>query len=296
MNSKEFGFLLLCSHFGDPQRKCLTTAQFRTLANRVSAMERPTQQRQLDQADLLQLGYDRIFADRVLKLLSQQALLEQYLREAQKAGCMPIARISETYSAVLHRRWGADAPGCLWAKGDRSLLSKPAVALVGSRQLREENLRFAQEVGAQAARQGFVLVSGNAVGADRAAQESCLHSGGQVISVVADDLRDHKEQENVLYLSEDSFDMPFSSQRALSRNRVIHGLGIVTLVAQSGLNGGTWDGTVKNLKQNISPVFCFADGSQAMQELCNLGATAVTACDLADLSALKPNTPNFIDQ
>lgn len=288
--------MLLCSHFGDPQRNCLTTAQFRTLAHRVSAMEKPAVTRQLEEKDIMRLGYDSAFAQRVVKLLSQEMLLKRYLQEGEKAGCVPVSRISAQYPAILHLRWGADAPGCLWAKGDLSLLQKPAVGLVGSRQLRQENLRFAQIAGQQAARQGYVLVSGNATGADQAAQESCLDHGGQVICVVADRLSDYREKENVLYLSEDSFDMPFSPQRALSRNRVIHALGKCTLVAQCGLKGGTWDGTVKNLKHGISPVFCFADGSQPVQQLCALGATEIDLQALEDLSALQSNTPNFIDQ
>ena len=296
MRPAEQGFLLLTSHLGDPERKVLTVAQLRDLAGRAKDLDITDPNRNMQIEDLVRLGYAPDMAQRILRLLDDKELLEYYLHRGARQGCQVLTRVSDGYPMQVRAKLGLDSPGCLWAKGDITLLGRPSVSAVGSRDLRKANRDFAREVGVQAAKQGYVLVSGNARGADTVAQEACLAAGGCVISVVADDLRDHKEQENVLCLSEDSFDMPFSSQRALSRNRVIHGLGIVTLVAQSGLNGGTWDGTVKNLKQNISPVFCFADGSQAMQELCNLGATAVTACDLADLSALKPNTPNFIDQ
>ena len=87
------------------------------------------------------------------------------------------------------------------------------VALVGSRELREENWKFAAEVGRQAALQGYVLVSGNARGADRTAQEACLAAGGKVICVVADDLWKQPLRENILYLSEDDFEEGFSAQR-----------------------------------------------------------------------------------
>lgn len=75
-------------------------------------------------------------------------------------------------------------------------------------------------------------------GADQAAQAGCLDSGGQVISVVADALHSHLEQPNVLYLSEEDYDMPFSTLRTLRRNRVIHALGQVVLVAQSRAGQG----------------------------------------------------------
>ena len=40
MNNKERGFLLLTGHLGNPERKPLTVAQFRNLANRVAQMDR----------------------------------------------------------------------------------------------------------------------------------------------------------------------------------------------------------------------------------------------------------------
>lgn len=83
------------------------------------------------------------------------------------------------------------------------------IALVGSRDLCEENARFATELGAQVAKQGYTLVSGNARGADSTAQEACLAAGGQVVSIVSDPLMVHRTRENVLYVSENGFDEPF---------------------------------------------------------------------------------------
>ena len=101
----------------------------------------------------------------------------------------------------------------------------------------------------RAAEEGLTLVSGNARGADRTAQEACLAAGGRVISIVADELSKQARRRNLLYLSEDDFDGAFSTQRALSRNRCIHALGRMVFVAQSDFgHGGTWDGTVKNLR------------------------------------------------
>ena len=150
-------------------------------------------------------------------------------------------------------------------------------------------------MGKEAAYQGYTLVSGNARGADRAAQDACLAVGGKVICVVADELQNYTEQENILYLSEDSYDLPFSSQRALSRNRVIHALGYITLVAQCSLgNGGTWNGATRNLRNHWSPVFCFDDGSEAVVELQNLGATLIDSGQLSDLSLLREDIPKLI--
>lgn len=294
MNAREEGFLLLSSTLGNPERKTLTTAQLRTLAARMATMERPTEDRELMASDLTALGYGTEMADRILRLLDDEHLLYHYLARAKRANCVPVTRVSPEYPVQLRRRLGLDSPGVLWAKGDLSILQKPLVALVGSRDIAAPNAEFAAQVGCEAARQGYVLVSGNARGADRIAQSACLKAGGQVISVVADELSKQKEQPNVLYLSEEGFESGFTSLRALSRNRVIHALGGKTFVAQCSLGtGGTWSGTVRNLKEGWSDVFCFRDGSAAALQLSQMGAVLVDLQDLADLQALQETTINL---
>lgn len=295
MKRTEEGFLLLTSHLGDPARKVLTTAQFRDLTARMRQAPMRVEERELEERDLVAIGYDRNMARRILTLLQQEEQLRWYLRRGRE--CTPITRISDGYPDRLRNKLGMEAPGCLWAKGDIALLRQPAVALVGSRELLPENEVFAHKVGQAAAEQGYVLVSGNAAGADRAAQDACLQAGGCVISVVADRLDEKQAQPNVLYLSEDGYDLAFSAQRALSRNRVIHCLGQRTFVAQSDLGkGGTWGGTTKNLRHNWSPVFCYRDGSKAMEELTQMGAAVIDCDALKALNQLQPDTINFIEQ
>ena len=297
MTGAEAGFLLLTSQLGDPNRKPLTTAQLRILANRVKAAPKGPTPRDLTREDLMALGYGREVAERMLRLLSEEELLRYYCHRGEKQGCYPMTRVTAGYPRRLRHRLGEETPGCLWYKGDISLLSQPMVALAGSRDLQETNRRFAAEVGRQAARQGYVLVSGNARGADQTAQNACLRAGGKVICVIADSLEEKTARENVLYISEDGFDCPFSAQRAISRNRVIHALTDRTFVAQSGLfTGGTWDGTTKNLHHRWSRVYCFSDGSPAAQELVQMGAEPILDTDLQNFEALSRGTAGFLDQ
>lgn len=291
----EYGFLLLSSNLGDPERKPLTLAQMRDLFQRSERMKRLDISRDVNVHDFVSIGYSPKFAQHMIDLLNDEALLQYYLNQARKADCYPITRATDDYPASVRQRLGLDSPGVLWAKGDTALLDMPKVALVGSRDLQSDNAAFAQEVGRQAALQGYVLVSGNARGADKLAQNVCLNHGGKVISVVADSLIEHKKQENILYLSENSFNEEFSAQRAISRNRVIHSLGYVTFVAQAQLQqGGTWDGTEKNLRFGWSPVYCYADGSPAQRTLVDLGAQSITTDQLTDFSALpKPAADLF---
>ncbi len=291
MNSREAGFLLLSSHLADPHRRPLTMAQLRTLAVRAKALNGWDMSGELTEQALIAIGYEPAAAAHILELLSQDALLERYIARGAKCGCVPITRVSAAYPDALRKRLRLESPGCLWAKGDLSLLQKPCVALVGSRDLKPGNEAFAMEVGHQAAKQGYVLVSGNARGADRAAQNSCIYSGGKVISVVADSLEKIAPDPNVLYLCEEGYDLAFSSIRALSRNRVIHCLPRMTFVAQCQLGmGGTWSGTCKNLKSQWSPVFCMDDGSPSVETLRNLGAQCITGSSLTDFSELEQRT------
>lgn len=294
MNPRERGFLLLASHLGNPERKVLTMAQLRNLAGRIQGANPPEKERALSAGDLTTLGYSPEQADRILSLLDDGPLLERYLLRGNRMDCVPVTRVSEHYPAIVRRRLGLDSPGCLWMKGDPALLEAPGIALVGSRELLPENREFAREVGRQAARQGLVLVSGNARGADRAAQDACLEAGGRVVSIVADQLEHYPLRSRITFVSEDGFDLGFSAQRALSRNRVIHALGRMVFVAQARLGrGGTWDGVTRNLRLNLSSVACFRDGSEAMQELEQMGAFLVGTEDLRDLGALVQSTRNI---
>lgn len=296
LTAAEQGFLLLTSHLGNPGRRPLTVAQFRELTDRCGGISSRDLSRDVEVCDFVSVGYSPKFAQHILDLLQDGELLDWYLTHARKQGCVPVTRATERYPLILRKRLGMDSPGVLWTKGDLSVLNTPAIALVGSRDIATENRAFAEEVGRQAAQQGLTLVSGNARGADKAAQDACLKAGGKVISVVADKLTLHRPKENVLYISESSFDEEFSAQRALSRNRCIHALGRIVFVAQAELHkGGTWDGTVKNLRQGWSPVACFRDGSGAAAEMEQLGAYLIGKEDLKDFCALQRTETTLYD-
>ena len=287
MTGAERGFLLLCCHLGDPDRRPLSPAQFRKLARRVRSSEKAPEDRELEAGDLTALGYGPAEAARILELFSEEDLLERYLQKASRAGCVPLTWLTPGYPHRLLDALGDDAPACLWARGDLTILEADGIALVGSRDLLPENERFARDVGREAAGQGLTLISGNARGADRTAQNAALSAGGRVISILADELRSHEPGPNLLYLSEDGFDLEFSAQRALSRNRCIHALGIAAIAAQCSLaSGGTWDGSVRNLRFGWSPLSVFRDGSEAADLLEQMGARKIGFEDLKDLRSL----------
>ncbi len=293
MTGAERGFLLLCCRLGNPDRRPLSPAQFRKLARRVRGSEKAPDDRELEVSDLTALGYGTAEAERIIELFSGEDLLERYLQKAERMGCVPLTWLTPGYPQRLLEALGDEAPACLWARGNLSILEKDGIALVGSRDLDPENERFARQAGLEAAKQGLALISGNARGADRTAQKAALSAGGQVISILADDLRSHSPEANKLYLSVEGFDLEFSAQRALSRNRCIHALGIAAIAAQCSLaTGGTWDGSVKNLRFGWSPLCIFDDGSESAALLEQMGASKIGFAELKNLRNL-PRSPQL---
>lgn len=289
MNPREAGFLLLGSCLGDPARRPLTPPQLQRLAARVRLHPIPgADEEELTPAHLFKLGSSHSEAEHIVSLLSETDRLSAYLDRAGALGLQCLTRANPRYPRRLMRALGDRAPSVLWFDGNLDLLQRTGLSLVGSRELRPENRTFAQTAGLQMARQGYVLVSGGARGADAAAQASCLTGGGQVIAVLAGPLTGASHR-NLLLCCEDSFDLPFSPARALSRNRLIHILGEKTLVAQAAFgSGGTWAGATENLRRGWSPVFCFTDGSPGAKALLERGATGVTISQLTDFSSLQP--------
>lgn len=176
-----------------------------------------------------------------------------------------------------------------------SFFDTPCVALTGSRRLPEAHRRFAAHIGTLAAREGLTLVSGGAVGADEAAQNACLRAGGRVICFLPDALCDHPPRENVLYCSEEGWEVPFSVPRALRRNRCIHALGGRAFVARcTEGQGGSWRGAVESMQAGLSEVFIYDDGSPDAAALAALGATPLRDFPVT-LRGLRPPQLSIFD-
>ena len=77
-----------------------------------------------------------------------------------------------------------DPPDCLWTCGDRAILSRVAVAVVGARAASRDGCAIAAQLAADLARAGVVVVSGLARGVDAAAHAGALDAGGSTIAVL----------------------------------------------------------------------------------------------------------------
>jgi DNA processing protein len=77
-----------------------------------------------------------------------------------------------------------DPPACIWTRGDRSILNRVAVAVIGARDATRDGLQIAHDISLDLARAGIVVVSGLARGIDSAAHRGALEGGGKTIAVL----------------------------------------------------------------------------------------------------------------
>lgn len=97
------------------------------------------------------------------------------LEAAARAGARPLFTIEPGYPALLAQI--EPPPPMLYVQGRVELLSRPAVAVVGSRECSAAGQRMARQIAGDLAAAGVLVVSGLARGIDGAAHEASLAGG-----------------------------------------------------------------------------------------------------------------------
>ncbi len=151
------------------------------------------------------------------------------------------------YPALL--RESPDPPAVLFVRGNRTLLERPQIALVGSRRATRAGAQFAADLAAGLADVGLVVTSGMALGIDAAAHQGALAAGGSSIAVVGTGLdrcypASHHDLQTALVdqgalVSEFSFGTPPRPAHFPRRNRIIAGLSLGVVVVEAGLHSGS---------------------------------------------------------
>ncbi len=142
----------------------------------------------------------------------------------------------------------AKQPVLLWARGDLSLLRRPAIAVVGARAATGYGEHVAMELAAGLVNRDAVVVSGGAYGIDGMAHRAALASGGSTIAVLAGGLdrlypSGHEAlltrvADQGLLISEAPFGSAPTKWRFLQRNRLIAAIADATVVVEAGRRSG----------------------------------------------------------
>jgi DNA processing protein len=101
---------------------------------------------------------------------------------AATSGIAPLFLTDPAYPRLLAGI--VDPPLVLWYQGDVGCLSRPAVAIVGSRAASPYALEVAAHLATELAARGVVVVSGLARGADGAAHRGALAAPGETVAVL----------------------------------------------------------------------------------------------------------------
>src|ERR1019366_468940 len=104
------------------------------------------------------------------------------LARAAAGGITPIPWSAPAYPPALAAI--IDPPPVLWMRGVADALDRPAVAIVGSRAGSPYALAVAEQLAADLAARGILIVSGLARGVDSAAHRGALAGGGPTIAVL----------------------------------------------------------------------------------------------------------------
>ena len=143
----------------------------------------------------------------------------------------------------------ADPPPVLYLKGRRELLTRPGLAIVGSRNATPSGLQNAEAFARNLSEAGFTIISGMALGIDAAAHRGGLSAAGGSIAVVGTGLDliyparnkalAHELAEKGLIISEFSLGTPALAKNFPRRNRIISGLSRGVLVVEAALASGS---------------------------------------------------------
>ena len=186
-------------------------------------------------------------AERAATIQRAEQTAARALAEAAERGLTATPIGDEAYPDLL--RHVADPPLVLWTKGDADWLSRPAVAVVGSRAATPAGLLVARTLARELAHAGLAVVSGLARGIDAAAHEGALDAGGGTIAVLgcgADRVypAEHGRlatrivERGVIASELAPGALPLAHHFPL-RNRIISGLSLAVVVVEASFKSGS---------------------------------------------------------
>ena len=144
-----------------------------------------------------------------------------------------------------------DAPPLLFVKGNQDIFNDlPGVAIVGARETSKNGIEIAKRLASYVADNGWVVVSGLAIGIDAAAHTGTLLSGGKTIAVLASgldkatpiknaELADEILKNNGAWVSEHSIGIPARKHHFVPRNRIQIGLSAGSIIVEAAIKSGS---------------------------------------------------------
>jgi len=224
-----------------------------------------------------------ITVDRIRSLLARAGALGLSLERWNRAGLWVMTCFNKDYPSRLRDRLPYIPPvffGC----GNRKLLDKGGIAVVGSRDVSDNDIEYTRQLGAEIVTQGYSVVSGGARGVDEAAMTGALEKEGTVIGILAENLlraatsskyRQALLASDLVLISSFNPESGFDVGNAMARNKYIYCLSDAAIViASTKEKGGTWSGASENLSNKWVPLWVKSTNSAGSgnQSLVSKGA------------------------
>jgi DNA processing protein len=169
------------------------------------------------------------------------------VRRAAEGGITGVVWSDPAYPIALTTI--ADPPPMLWTRGRVEAISRPAVAIVGSRAGSAYALAVAERLAGDLARAGLAVVSGLARGVDSAAHRGALAAGGTTVAVLGSGVDVIYPGEHTALATEIDASgaaiselvpgTPPQPQFFPRRNRIISGLSRAVVVIEAGEKSGS---------------------------------------------------------
>lgn len=141
-------------------------------------------------------------------------------------------------------------PKELWICGNKEILKKPIIAIVGSRKCSEYGRKYAREFARVLSKNGMCIISGLAIGIDTIVHESSMNELGKTIAVIASgfnkimpaenrELADEIIEKGGVVINEVGTYLAENAENYPKRNRILVGLADAIIVIEARLRSGS---------------------------------------------------------
>ena len=219
----------------------------------------------------------------------------EIIRRYHQKGIHIIWVAEEEYPSQLAKI--SDPPFVIYVKGQIESLSKPAVAVVGTREISPEGAMKVLDIVDLFVQLGYTIVSGLARGTDTCAHEAALNFGGETIAVLPGDIENivpgtNRElagriSRSGALISEITSLTRMHRGRYIERNRITSALSRAVIVIETGSSGGSIRQAETAFRQGV-PVYAVRPEdtdervAAGFESLISMGATPINAVE--DLS------------
>ncbi|MEQ9308438.1 MAG: DNA-processing protein DprA [Balneolaceae bacterium] len=174
--------------------------------------------------------------------------VDHILKETEKNKSQIVTIADAEYPTLLKQIY--DPPALFWIKGNREVLSKAGVGVIGTRNATPYGKKMAEKLSKEMGEKGLCIFSGLAHGIDAISHKAALDVGAPTVAVLGSGIDNLYPKENAslanrivkeggavitefpLRTNPDAGNFPV-------RNRIVSGMSLGVLVVESGIKGGS---------------------------------------------------------